>query len=355
MNLEQIAKLSGVSRSTASRVINNDRNVSEATREQVLRIVNLMNYAPNAAARSLAAGHTHVIGLMIPSDVSVLFADPNSAFIRGALATCKKYKHSAMFWFDEPHSEPRQAHPTPQPIFRGLFDGLLVVSRWLDDPLVQASVASAVPLVLVGRSHPDRNINYVTVDNRGAANEAVTHLLRLGRSRVATITGPHATLAGYDRLQGYCDALRTHGFPIEPELIAESDFTEMGGLAAMQRLLGQRIDAVFAANDHLALGALRALYAAGRRVPEDVAVVGFDDIPFAARANPPLTTVRAPLYQVGETAVEALLASIRNREAKPRRIVLQAELVVRSSCGVRRAELENHSAVQEEVICKSRE
>lgn len=354
MTLERIAKLSGVSQSTASRAIHNDCNVSETVRGQVLRAANLMNYAPNAAVRSLAAGHTHVIGLMIPSDVSALFADPNSAFIQGVLSTCHKHKHSAMFWFDELHSEPGECPPVPQSIHRGSFDGVLVVAKWVTDPIVQAIIASEMPFVLVGRSHPDRNINFVTVDNRRAANEAVTHLLRLGHSRVATITGPHATLAGYDRLQGYCDALRTHGFPIEPELIVESDFTEAGGIAAMRQLLMHDIDAVFTANDHLALGALRALYAAGRRVPDDVAIVGFDDISFAVHANPPLTTLRPPMRRIGEIAVEALLGLIRNPAAKPRRAVLQAELVVRLSCGAPRAEFQSCSAVQEEVICKSK-
>ena len=136
-------------------------------------------------------------------------------------------------------------------------------------------------------------------DNIGGAREAVTHLLRLGRTRVATITGPQNMIAGADRLAGYLAALRDRGVVSDPGLIAEGDFTEAGGYRAMQQFLARRPDAVFAASDIMAIGALRALREAGLRVPEDVAVVGFDDLPQAARTEPPLTTVRQPIYRLG--------------------------------------------------------
>jgi LacI family transcriptional regulator len=161
----------------------------------------------------------------------------------------------------------------------------------------------------------------------------VTHLLRLGRTRVATITGPQNMIAGADRLAGYQAALRDRGVIPDPGLIAEGDFTEGGGYRAMQQLLGRRPDAVFAASDIMAIGALRALREAGLRVPEDVAVVGFDDLPQSARSEPPLTTVRQPTYRLGTTTVDSLLDLLDYPDSSPRRIVLPTELVVRASCG----------------------
>jgi len=175
--------------------------------------------------------------------------------------------------------------------------------------------------------------SYVDADNIGGAREAVTHLLRLGRTRVATITGPQNMIAGADRLAGYLAALRDRAMVSEPGLIAEGDFTEAGGYRAMQQLLPHRPDAVFAASDMMAVGALRALREAGLRVSEDVAIVGFDDLPQAARTEPPLTTVRQPTYRLGTTTVDALLDLIEYPDSSPRRIVLPTELVVRASCG----------------------
>jgi LacI family transcriptional regulator len=161
----------------------------------------------------------------------------------------------------------------------------------------------------------------------------VTHLLRLGRTRVATITGPQNMIAGADRLAGYTAALRGRGCIPDPSLIVDGGFNETGGYRAMQQLLPLRPDAVFAASDIMAIGALRALREAGVRVPEDVAVVGFDDLPQAAHTDPPLTTVRQPTYRLGTMTVDSLLDLIEYPDSSPRRIVLPTELVVRASCG----------------------
>ncbi|HTP08994.1 MAG TPA: substrate-binding domain-containing protein, partial [Anaerolineae bacterium] len=186
---------------------------------------------------------------------------------------------------------------------------------------------------LVGRHPTDTRASYVDADNIGGAREAVTHLLRLGHTRVGTITGPQNMTAGSDRLTGYLAALRDRGVASDSTLIVEGDFTEAGGYRAMQQLLARRPDAVFAASDMMAIGAMRALREAGRRVPEDVAVVGFDDLPQAARTEPPLTTVRQPVYRLGAMAVDSVLDLLEHHDSSPRRIVLPTELVVRASCG----------------------
>jgi LacI family transcriptional regulator len=332
MNIEQIAKLSGVSRSTVSRVINDDPNVSDKTRHKVLEVVKRLNFHPHAAARSLAAGRTRVLGLVIPMGVSALFTDPYfPLLIQGVSSACNAHDHSVMLWLAEPEYERRTIR---QVLHSNLIDGVILASQLNDDPVGQALIDGDLPFVLVGRHPTNNNVNYADVDNMASAREAVTHLLRLGRRRVATITGPQNMIAGVDRRVGYEAALRQRGLSIEPELIADGEFTEAGGYAAMRRLMPHQPDAVFAASDMMALGAMRALREAGLRVPEDVAVVGFDDMPFAASTTPALTTVRQPVHRTGAVAAETLIDLIEHPGSQPRRIVLPTELVIRQSCGV---------------------
>ena len=331
MNLEEIAKLSEVSRSTVSRVINNDPNVNESTRERVWAIVRQVNFHPNAAARGLAAGRTQVLGLVIPMGVSALFTDPYfPILIQGVSSACNANDQSVMLWLAEPEYERRTIR---QIMHSSLIDGAIVASMLMDDPVVQALAEGDLPFILVGRHPTNPRVSYVDTDNLDGARKMVAHLLRLGRSRVATITGPQNMIAGADRLAGYSAALHDRGLAVDLELIIEGDFTEAGGYSVMQRLLPRRPDAVFAASDIMAIGALRAIRDAGLRVPEDIALAGFDDMPFAERSEPPLTTVRQPIARMGSTAVEMLIDLIEHPDSAPHRIILPTELVVRKSCG----------------------
>lgn len=331
MNLEQIAKLSGVSRSTVSRVVNNDPNVNAVTRKKVMQVVRRVNYVPNAAARGLAAGRTHVIGLVIPMGVSTLFTDPYfPLLIQGASSACNAHDYSVMLWLAEPEYERRQIR---QIMYSGLIDGVIIASMLTNDSLVQALIDGSLPFMLVGRHPTDSRVNYVDADNVNGARDAIRHLLRMGRTRIGLINGPMNMIAGTDRLAGYTQALRERGQLVQPELITDGGFSEAGGYLAMQQLLPRQPDAVFAASDAMAIGALRVLHEAGLRVPEDVALIGFDDMPFAARSDPPLTTIRQPTYRMGGLAVETLLDLIEHPDSPPHHIVLPTELVVRASCG----------------------
>ena len=327
LNLEQIAKLSGVSRTTALHVINNDPTVNRDTRENVLRAVRLMNYLPNAAVR----GRMHVIGLVTPASVASLFADPHFAvLIQGVSSACAARGYAVMLWVAEPQYERHQVH---QIVHSGVIDGVIVASALVDDPLVSELGHSQRPFVAVGRRPHDWQATSLDIDNSGGARAAVRHLLRQGRRRIATITGPQNLIAGVDRLTGYLTALRDNGFPVDQDLIVDGGFSESGGYRAMQQLLPQRPDALFVAGDTMAVGALHAIRDAGWRVPHDVAVVGFDDTPFAACADPPLTVIRQPAQQLGQIAVEILLDSIDDPDVAPRCIILPTELIVRASCG----------------------
>ena len=189
-----------------------------------------------------------------------------------------------------------------------------------------------MPFIMVGRDLSDAPVNYVDVDNRAGAALAVEYLLRQGHQRVATITGPQSMVAGFDRFQGYLEALARYQRPVDPLLVTAGDFSESGGYHAMQVLLPHKPDAVFVASDMMAIGAMRAIQETGLTIPGDVAVIGFDDIPAAAHTTPPLTTVRQPITRCGAMAAEILIDMIANPPAAPRRMVLPTELVIRDSC-----------------------
>ncbi|MGB8645507.1 MAG: LacI family DNA-binding transcriptional regulator [Anaerolineae bacterium] len=330
LTLEEIAKEAGVSRSTVSRVLNKHPNVSPDARERVLAVTQRLDFTPNMLARSLAGGHTQVLGLVIPMGVSVLFTDPYfPILIQGVASACNAHDYSVMLWLAEPEQERRVIQKILQ---GGLIDGVVVSSMLIDDPLVKALLDRQMPFILIGRHPTDQRVSYIDIDNRNSAREMVAYLLRLGYHRIATVTGPQNMIAGADRLEGYQMALRERGILPDPVLIASGDFTEVGAYTATRRLLPHEPDAIFCASDAMAIGVMRALREAGKRVPEDVGLAGFDDIPIAARMEPPLTTVRQPIHRTGAVAAETLIDLIQEGESRPRRVILPTELVIRSSC-----------------------
>ncbi len=334
LTLDEIARQAGVSRATVSRVLNNRPYVSAQARERVLAIAQKLNFHPNLAARGLAAGQTRILGLVIPMGISTLFTDPYfPLLIQGVAVACNARSHSVMLWLAEPEYERMTIN---QILHNGLIDGVILASMRSYDPLLETLASSDMPFVLVGRPPTDLNVTFVDVDNRNSARECVNYLLRLGHARVATVTGPLDMVAGLDRFEGYKMALRDGGLTVDPALIATGDFTEESGYGGTQQLLGAKPTAIFVAGDTMALGTLRAIRDAGLRVPDDVAVVGFDDMPFAARTDPPLTTMRQVVRQQGMRAAESLIDLIMHPDSPPRAILLPTELIVRSSCGGRK-------------------
>jgi LacI family transcriptional regulator len=217
----------------------------------------------------------------------------------------------------------------------GHLDGVVVASTRADDSLIARLLEDRVPFVMVGR-HRDERVHYVDMDNVAAARMAVEHLIRQGHHRIATITGPLDMTSGEDRLVGYRQALEAHRLPVDDDLMIEGDFDEASGMAAARRLLSLSATAIFAASDVMAVGALKALREADARVPQDVALVGFDDVPLAAAVEPALTTVRQPIEQMGAMAADLLLNLLENppdEQAPAHRIVLPGKLIVRGSCG----------------------
>lgn len=334
LTLEEIGRRAGCSRSTVSRVINNHQSVSPSVRQRVLEVIEETGYRPHAAARSLAAKRTRVLGLVIPRSVQAFFADPYfPRLIQGIAQACNMNGYTlSLFMF---HNESEEKELYPRVLTRGLTDGVIFSSSVQEDPLLPLLRDSDVPFVTVGRPLVEGPISYVDVDNVVGVRNAVTHLIRHGRRRIGHIGGPADTSVGQDRRQGYVEALQDRGVPIRNELIVESDFTETGGYLAATRLVNAGADALVAASDKMAFGALRALRELGKRVPEEIAVVGFDDLEAASLTQPPLTTVRQPIRQTGVTAVETLLDVIDNGPQPARRVILPTQLVIRDSCGAR--------------------
>ena len=334
LTLEEIGRLSGVSRSKVSRVINDHPGVRDEVRERVWGVIRETGYQPHAAARSLVTRRTRIVGVIIPEAVTTLFTDPFFAHLLcGITKTCNSERyHLLLSLFNDPAG--------PEAMYRrvvrsGHLDGVIVASTHMDDPLFPRLLQDGVPFVLAGR-HPDERVNYVDVDNVGGARMAVEHLVRLGHTRIATITGPLRMAHGRDRLAGYRQALEAHQLPMDGNLIVEGDYTEASGSIGAQRLLAASPTAIFVASDIMAIGALKALREAGLQVPEDAALVGFDDIPIAAAVEPALTTVRQPIERLGSMAAELLLNLLEHppdASAPANRIVLPTRLVVRDSCG----------------------
>jgi len=330
--LEQIAQMAGVSRSTVSRVVNHHTGVKPAVRERVLKVIQETGYHPDPAARSLASQRSGIIGLVVPRAVQFLFTDPYyPRLMQGIAQACNSYDYIlSLFLF---HTEEEEQKLSPRLLRNQLVDGVILSALPLDDPLVSQLLANQVPFVMIGRPDNPNQVSFVDVDNVAGAYAAVRHLIQLGRERIGTITGPLNTTVGLDRRQGYLNALNDRGMTIEEALIVEGDFTEVSGFTGMQRLLRQKPDAVFVASDTMAFGALRALRQAGVAVPNEVAMVGYDDLPSSVTSEPPLTTVRQPIRRLGAQAVEILTDILANGRYPSRHVVTTTELVIRTSCG----------------------
>lgn len=335
LTLEDIGRLAGVSRSTVSRVINDQPSVSEDVRARVQEVINRTGYAPNVAARSLVSGRSGVIGLVIPSRVHAIFEDPYfSRLIQGISAASNQSGNMLSLFLFQNEEEESQLYP--RVIRRGYLDGLIITATRMGDPLLASAAGGEIPIVMVGR--PDvSGVSYVDADNKGGALRVAIHLCGLGYQRIGLVGAPVSTTAGLDRLNGFVEGLATCGMALHPSLRVDGDFTEAGGYEAMKQLIAERPDAVFAASDTMAIGAIRALREHGLRVPDDVAVVGFDGMATSEKSIPALTTIRQPVAETGARAVQILNDLVSGAVTPPVVEIMPVELVVRDSCGATRA------------------
>ena len=324
--LETVAALAGVSRATASRVVNNLDRVAPHVVDSVNAAIKQLGYVPNQAARSLARRRTAVVAVVIPESTERVFADPFfAAVVQGAAARLVETDYTLSVVLGSNEGEKSRRYLTG-----GNADGVLVVSQHEGD-LSLTELGLSTPIVFAGRPAVDfgAGAHFVDVDNRAAAAAAVRHLIERGRTEIATIAGAQDLAAGRDRLAGWRDALVAAHLPADR--VAVGDFTPESGTLAMEHLLaGPDLDAVFAGNDQMAFGAVAALARAGRRIPEDVAVVGFDDDQFSRAARPMITTVHQPARQMGRVMAEHLLI-LMSGGSVDQVTMLPTHLVVRDS------------------------
>ncbi|WP_225844811.1 LacI family DNA-binding transcriptional regulator [Streptomyces sp. HPF1205] len=329
--LEEVAVRAGVGRGTVSRVINGSPRVSDRAKAAVEAAIAELGYVPNRAARALAGNRTDAIALVIPEPETRLFAEPYfSDIIRGIGAELADTDMQLLLTLIR---TPKERARFAQYLSAHRVDGVLLVSVHEDDPLPDLLEQLDMPAVLNGRRSDLESVSYVDADNVGGARAAVAHLLDRGRRQVATITGPPDMYVARCRLDGYRQAVRDAGLVPRESLVAHADFTEEGGRRAMRELLDREpgIDAVFAASDLMAAGARAVLREYGRRVPGDVALVGFEDSAIARHMDPALSSVRQPTEEMGRTMARVLLEEIAERASVRRHVVLATELVQRDS------------------------
>ncbi|SDS50670.1 transcriptional regulator, LacI family [Streptomyces sp. TLI_053] len=328
--IHDVAAEAGVSRGTVSRVLQGGHNVSPAAMESVNAAIKKLGYVVNRAARSLVTQRSGSVAFLLTEPQERFFEDPNFVtLLRGCTAALAVHDIPLILMTAGNEAERRRVS---RYLAAGHVDGVLLVSSHTGNPILEELHRAELPVVCCGKPLGHRGrIAYVAADDREGAKDMVRHLLDSGRCRVATVAGPQDTPGGVERLIGYREVLAEYGLAYEEDLVAFGDYTRVGGETAAAHLLERApdLDALFVASDLMAEGALAALARAGRQVPGDVAVGGFDDSPVALAARVPLTTIRQPWDRISEEMVRLLLIRITGED--PATVILPTELVVRSS------------------------
>jgi len=324
--ITDVARLAGVSIATVSRVLNGTTPVQNEKADRVRFAMEELQFVPRHAARVLASKRTNTIGLVL-SEISGAFFPPLLKGIEGAA-----YESGYELLI---HSTQKEG-PSRRPLGEHNTDGLLIFTDSLDHRELHRLYTINFPIVLLHHTPPDSlNIPVITIENKYGATTLTNHLIEVhGCRRIVFLRGPEGHEDSVWRERGYREALEAHDINFDPKLIGAGEFDEDEGFATVQRMLldGIEFDAIFAGDDDSAIGAMRALKMAGWRVPQDVAVAGFDDVPFARYLSPALTTVRAPIEQVGRAAVGKLVQQLNGEQADTLTL-MPTELIIRESCG----------------------
>jgi LacI family transcriptional regulator len=328
VTIKDVAREAGVSVATVSRVWNDADFVSPETRQRVAEVAARLGYSPHGAARSLITRTTFALGVLLPD----LYGEFFSEIIRGIdhVAQAAGY-HILVSSSHESKDEIDAALRS----MRGRVDGMIIMSSDLEAQRTLHALQGSFPAVLLNGGEESNAFDTITVENHAGAREMTQHLVARGHRRIAMIGGPQRNFDAAERLRGYRTALAEHGIACDESLVVQGDFSELSGHRAVQQLLAleSRPTAIFAANDSMAIGALSALRENHLRVPEDMAVAGFDDIPLARYMNPPLSTVHVDISQLGERAAALLLSSLQKRTRPHEHLQLSTTLVIRASCG----------------------
>jgi LacI family transcriptional regulator len=329
VTIRDVAQKAGVSTTTVSHVINQSRFVSPAASRRVRRAMKVLNYQPNAVARSLRRKDTHTLGLVLPDSSNPFFAE----VARGIEDFAFAQNYTVLFGSSDGDLKKESAYL--RVFVEKQVDGIIFVAAGESAGHLRQLLEAKLPLVVVDREFKNVVADYVVADNRSGGFQATEHLIQLGHRVIACIAGPSTVTPSAERVTGYRDALKAHAIAFASDLVQRGDFSATSGFNAAQLFLAspdKRPTAIFACNDLMALGALGAIYKAGLRVPDDVSLVGYDDIALASYSSPPLTTIQQPKSEMGRLAAQILLERIKSEKgAKPQRHLLPTTLIVRQS------------------------
>jgi len=333
LSIDEVAKRAYVSRSVVSRVLNNHPNVSDEARERVMKIVKKYNYRPSSVARGLATNHNYEIGILAPRRSDEAYGNGFWSLLH--LGIFEECIQKGYFVTMSPISTDKEAKINTRILDNKRLDGYILLTQEVTDVVINKLRDREIPMVLVGHGQSNPDLNSVDVDNFSGAYQATNHLIELGHKRIGVIMARPEMREAIDRIEGYKKALKDAGLEISEDYIALGDYSQKHGYDAIKQWVKQGLDfsAVFCMSDTLAMGALLALEKENISVPEQVALVGFDDLPFSQYTIPPLTTIRQPIYQKGKQAAGLLINQIENENAEVVHKNLEPNLIIRESCG----------------------
>jgi len=324
--IKDVAALAGISYTTVSHVVNNTRPVSKEVRVKVEEAIKTLDYVPSAVARSLKAKTTATIGLLVPNSLNPYFAE----LARGIEDYCERNGYCVILCNSDDNPEKQRSYL--RVLLEKRIDGLIVASAGGDSNLAQGLAGVRTPMVIVDRGLEGVDADLVRIDHEYGAYLATRHLLEMGHRDIATISGPTSTSVAQMRLAGYCRALKEAGIEVSSARMLESDFTSTGGYSAAAALLESNPpSAIFAANDMIGIGVLRAAAERNIRVPAELSVIGFDDIQMSRYVYPALTTVGQSILQLGEMAAEVLLRRIATPDLATEQRIVTPSIVIRES------------------------
>ncbi len=325
--MKQVAERARVSTTTVSHVINNTRVVSEDARERVLAVIQELRYIPSAVARSLKNDRTHTLGMMIPNNSNPYFAE----IIQSLEDACFELGYNIILC--NSYDDPKKQAAYIRVLMEKRIDGLILVSSGSDEELTRLLADEGIPKVLVDRELDGVSADFIEADHEDGGYQATQYLISLGHRHIACVAGPQNILASAARIKGYQRALREAGLNFNPDYLIYADFTSLGGFNAFQHLLAlpARPSAIFASNDLMAIGGICAANQVGIRIPDDLSVLGYDDIALASFSTPPLTTIAQPKQAIGRLTAEVLIDRIKHPDVSLRRELIKSKLVVRAS------------------------
>jgi DNA-binding LacI/PurR family transcriptional regulator len=334
VTIKDVARAAGVNPSTVSRVIADSPRISAKTKEKVLKVMEQLDYHPNAIARSLASRSTKTIGVIMPHSMDQVFLNPFfTEVIRGISVSALARGYYVLLSTGSTGDEEHRA--ISRLINERRVDGLILLTSRLSDKSIESLRKERFPFVVVGKPSKAEDVNWVDNDNREASFQAAEHLIKLGHERIGFIGGDFSYVVIGERFRGYKKALDYHGISFDKELLCLDEFAEEGGYRAAGRLLALKNPptAILAADDLMAFGAMRAIKERGLSIPDDISIIGFNDTPLAAYMDPPLSSVEIFVYDLGCSAGEILINQLQEPDGHRRHIIIPAGLKPRGSTG----------------------